>query len=94
MTKANEERQPDYIVAHDFSIRHEKQILESEVCGCFYCSHIFKPSDIVEWIDELEETGGGRTAICPKCGIDSVIGSASGYPITTSFLKKMQRNWF
>jgi hypothetical protein len=94
MAKENEEKQPDYIVAHDFSIRHEKQIMASDICGCFYCRKIFKPSDIVEWIDESEEIGGGRTAMCPKCGIDSVIGSASGYPITVEFLKKMQRKWF
>jgi len=28
------------------------------------------------------------------CGIDSVIGSASGYPITTEFLESMNRRWF
>ena len=32
--------------------------------------------------------------ICPKCGIDSVIGSASGYPIEHSFLMKMREFWF
>jgi hypothetical protein len=34
------------------------------------------------------------TALCPKCGIDSVIGSVSGYPIERGFLKKMHDHWF
>jgi hypothetical protein len=34
------------------------------------------------------------TARCPRCGIDSVIGSASGYPITREFLQTMKSYWF
>ena len=92
MTKDNA-KQPDHIAAHDCSSRHEEQIMASDICGCFYCLSIFKPSAIVEWIDEPVGTGG-RTAMCPECGIDSVIGSASGFPITTVFLKRMHRQWF
>jgi hypothetical protein len=32
--------------------------------------------------------------MCARCGIDSVIANASGYPITTEFLKKMHDHWF
>jgi len=32
--------------------------------------------------------------MCPECGIDSVIGSDSGYPITRDFLKRMCDYWF
>ena len=94
MIKHDGSRKPDYVTAHEFSSRHEKQILASEICGCFYCLNTFKPSEIVEWIDEAEVTGGGRTAMCPKCGIDSIIGSASVYPITKKFLEKMKSEWF
>ena len=30
----------------------------------------------------------------PKCDIDSVIGSASGFPIDARFLKQMELHWF
>jgi len=50
---------------------------------------IFPPEQIDFWIDEY--TG---TAVCPHCRIDSVIGDASGYPITVDFLKKMKEYWF
>jgi hypothetical protein len=55
--------------------------------AAFIAFLLFRSSDIVEWID-------GQTAICPKCLVDSVIGSASGYPITTEFLQQMHDHWF
>ena len=36
----------------------------------------------------------GSTALCPRCGIDAVIGSESGYPVTKRFLERMQAQWF
>jgi hypothetical protein len=33
------------------------------------------------------------TAICPKCGVDSVIGECTGYPITEEFLDDMYSFW-
>ena len=87
-----------HITAHRESIRHRKQIFNSDICGCFYCLKIFKPTEITDWCDyEALETGGekvGQTALCPYCSIDAVIGSASGYPITKEFLKKMSTHWF
>jgi hypothetical protein len=67
--------------------------MQSEICGCFYCLERFPPNAITEWID-ANATGEGQTALCPRCGIDSVIGSASGFPITPEFLKSMNRRWF
>ena len=82
----------DVVIAHRFSIRHRMQILASDSCGCFYCLKVFDPSAIVSWCDE--DSNVGQTALCPHCGIDSVIGSASGYPVTPEFLLAMHRHWF
>lgn len=30
----------------------------------------------------------------PRCGIDSVIGSAAGFPLTKEFLFQMHARWF
>jgi hypothetical protein len=79
---------PDYVKAHKHSIRHRSEPESSSVCGCFYCFAMFSPDDITEWIDD------GQTAECPKCAIDSVIGSASGFPITTEFLHRMHDHWY
>ncbi len=83
---------PAHIAAHEGSIYHRHILLESDQCGCFFCLAIFSPGEIVKWVDEVDDVG--TTAICPKCGIDAVIGSASGYPVTREFLCEMQRYWF
>ncbi len=83
--------EPDYIRAHKVSIYNQKQLGESESCGCFDCLAIFKPKEITEWTDELHSEGA--TAMCPYCYNDTVIGSASGFPITNGFLKKMNQHW-
>jgi hypothetical protein len=36
----------------------------------------------------------GRLPFCPRCGIDSVIGDQSGFPITPEFPERMKRYWF
>lgn len=82
------EMNKDHIAAHDRSSYHRDEILASEQCGCFYCGEIFAPSNIMGWIDDEQ------TAMCPFCGIDSVIGSKSGYPVTADFLDKMNEYWF
>ncbi len=75
--------------AHDFSINNREELQKDTLCGCFYCCEIFTPGKITEWI---EDTKG--TAICPFCGIDSVIGKYSGFPITPEFLGEMKKEWF
>ncbi len=80
-------------IAHKKSIYHKRQIIESEICGCFHCLAIFPPSSICEWTDTNKEEDF-HTALCPECGIDSVLGSKSEYQITKEFLTAMQRRWF
>jgi hypothetical protein len=84
----------DIIAAHKHSTRHRNEILASELCSCFFCLTIFPPREIVEWVDEDENDDVGQTALCPKCGIDSVIGSNSGYSIERPFLAEMKQHWF
>ncbi len=78
--------------AHKRSIRHRAEIIESVDCGCFHCLTTFKPAAITEWTDFVNDEG--TTALCPKCGTDSVLGSAPGFPITVEFLREMQAHWF
>jgi hypothetical protein len=83
----------DVRAAHRHSSGHRAELLASENCGCFYCERIYQPSEIVAWTD-TNESGEGQTAICPRCGIDSVIGDRSGFPVTPEFLAKMHEHWF
>jgi hypothetical protein len=80
------------IDAHKHSSNHRGELLNSDQCGCFYCGAIYPPINIAKWVDEID--GIGTTAICPYCGIDSVIGALSGYPITVEFMNSMKKHWF
>jgi hypothetical protein len=77
--------------AHKCSTYNQPQILSSKLCGCFYCERIFDATEVYRF---LEEYKGGKTAWCPYCGIDAVIGDASGFPITKKFLSAMNKRWF
>jgi hypothetical protein len=63
--------------AHKRSTRHRAEIEASTVCGCFHCEEIFAPSEIEDWIDTRNPMSE-QTALCPRCGIDSVIGDKAG----------------
>jgi hypothetical protein len=76
------------ILAHDHSSNHKEELKNSAVIGCFYCRNFIKFADIKEWIDAED------TALCPKCGIDSLIGSDSGYTVGKKFLNAMNAYWF
>lgn len=91
MSKAPAKYQQDFLEkAHAKSSSHKAEILSGNLCACFYCEHSFLPGDIVEWI---EEPKGGETAICPKCGIDSVL--SDNLPIDDKeFLNEMNNYWF
>jgi hypothetical protein len=78
----------DHIRAHGHCLRNRPEIEASTLCGCFYCLATFPPLRIFQWIDD------GQTALCPYCPVDSVIGSASGFPITKEFLQQMHDHWF
>lgn len=82
----------DIELAHAWSSDHREGLFSSDHCGCFYCLDIFSVEAIEEWTDAVD--GIGQTALCPGCGIDSVIGSASGFPIEKWFLARMRKRWF
>lgn len=79
----------DYIEALEYSYNHREKLLADEKCGCFYCLTIFNPKEILDWVDDIS-----ATAICPYCGVDSIIGESSGYPITKEFLSEMHNYSF
>lgn len=79
--------------AHKHSIFNRKEILKSSLCGCFYCMQNFSPNEIEDWVDD--DNLKGQTALCPKCGIDSVIGDSTPFPINDEiFLKEMYSYYF
>lgn len=88
---------PGVAEAHSVVFRKKEMLLKSETWGCFYCCKIYPKPEKVRWVypfawrrSEPEET----TALCPHCGIDSCLGDAAGFSLTTEFLKDMEAYWF
>lgn len=75
--------------AHNHCRGNRDEIAKSSTCGCFYCCKTFKADSVLVWVDKR-----GKTAVCPKCGIDSVLGDASGFDLTPEFLAEMSNHWF
>lgn len=79
----------------DFSVEDIKQAYQStsnidsfkqsELCGCFYCLSTFKKEEVTEF---------NQGIWCPRCGIDSVLSSGSGYSINRTFLAAMKQYYF
>ncbi len=90
--------------AHKFCTNHSDKLKKDSSCGCFHCLAIFSPDKIERWMRDKKKVGKGSiemwrcdeqlTAFCPYCGVDSVIGESSGFPISKSFLRRMKRYWF
>ena len=78
----------DVKAAHGYCTNNRKALEKDTKCGCFYCTEIFNPSEITDFTDN------GKTALCPYCGVDAVIGESSGFSITKEFLNKMKEYWF
>lgn len=70
------------------SYKNINSIVKSNQCGCYNCTKTFTPDMIGEYIDN------GQTAVCPYCGIDSVLGSSMGYDLNLNFLTKLKEDIF
>ncbi len=85
----------EYLIrAHDECKNHKPELEVPQKCGCFYCKKIFDSSEIERWLTHDNPADRRGTAICPYCGVDSVIGEKSGHRITPEFLEAMHKEWF
>jgi hypothetical protein len=84
--------------AHEFSRYNKEWVEKSKYCGCFYCLTVVPSNSIKEYIDEglsdKKESSTVKTALCPKCRIDSLIPDVAGYDLSKQFLEEMHDFWF
>ncbi len=87
------------IYKHSFD--NKAEIERSQACYCIYCKEEFSSGEIKNWVVNGRQGKPLRrnaipeeTALCPKCGIDSVIGDASGYEMTPALIHAMHEFWF
>ncbi len=67
------------------AVNNEIEIVASKKCGCFFCRSIYDARKVSDWISDER----GVSALCPECGMDAVIGDASGIPLDKPLLKEM-----
>ncbi len=65
-------RRPSYM---DYVTHNRNALKQSVECGCVYCLKMFNPCEITEWCSDydINKILVNNTAICPHCGIDSVV---------------------
>jgi hypothetical protein len=76
-----------YQQLHKYSFNNQFWISRSKTVGCFFCIKMFPAKDVCEYVP------GEKTAMCPYCGIDSLLGDYN-VQITQSMLEDMNRVWF
>ena len=89
----------DLLGAYQQATNNRATVERSTACGCFYCMHVFAPHEITAWagldISRIDDPhASADTAVCPRCGSESVIGDHSGYAISPTFLSQMHEAWF
>jgi hypothetical protein len=62
-------------------------MVPGSACRCFHCLKEFPAEDVSHWTDR------GKTALCPRCGIDSVL-SNSADELTDDLIRRLQATYF
>jgi hypothetical protein len=83
-------REQEASLLHQHTHDNRAELEASEACGCLACERIYFPDEVGRWIMDSP----GETAVCPYCGMDAVVGSASGIPITPGVLARAHARWF
>ena len=79
-----------FSMARKRSQDNRAEVFASARCGCFHCGSTYAARAVDQWYSSRHEA----TALCPECGIDAVLGDASGYPLTEAFLGGMRLRWY
>jgi hypothetical protein len=56
-------------------------------CRCFHCLKAFPSEEVSRWTDD------GETALCPRCGIDSVL-SNNADELPDDLIRQLQATYF
>ena len=71
-------------------VTQNKMLLnQSNYAACYSCKRIFKSKDVTTFLNE-----GVGTAVCPYCGIDSVLGDKTGLGLSVENIQQLHDYWF
>ena len=81
-----------YGLAGKASFENWDSVMQSQICGCYYCKSIFPPSEISS--EDYTQDRNVKTVLSPYCMADAVIGDASGIPINPESLEELYEVMF
>ena len=73
---------------HAYSSHNRALVEGARQCHCFYCRATVDASEVVDYTDN------GQTAICPKCGIDSILPDSIEDTLNADTIAEMNEYWF
>lgn len=79
----------DLLRAHTYTLDNYPMLFAQQACVCIYCKERFASHAIRDY--SYSEKG---TALCPKCGIDSIVGEYAGFELSDAFIEKMHEYFF
>jgi hypothetical protein len=71
-----------------FATGNREALAKSKKAGCYYCLTIYAASEVVRFLPPED------TALCPYCGIDSVLADQSPYELKVEILEELHIFWF
>lgn len=74
----------------EHSTNNDLEILQSHKCSCLFCRHTVDAREVQDWVSDEH----GVSAICPECGMDTLIGDASGMSFTKEELREINMTYF
>ena len=86
--KMQEKKSIENFKAPEHSIDNKSKLYKSKIVGCYQCCEIYSPQEIQDYVDN------NQTALCSKCGIDSVLPDSIGFPITRQNLEILKAIYF
>lgn len=75
--------------AHAYTFDNAQMLFARQSCVCIYCWERYESSEIIQ----ISNSTLG-TALCPKCGIDAIVGEISGFELSDEFIGKMYDRFF
>lgn len=73
---------------HTYASHNRDLVEKSDKCYCFYCKSVFDSSEVDRYLNDE------KTALCPKCNVDSVIPDSINEPLDEEIIAEMQEYWF
>lgn len=73
---------------HAYSSHNRELVARSRKCYCFYCQSVSEAEQVTRYFEDEQ------TALCPNCGIDSILPDGIDEPLDESIISQMHDYWF